>query len=282
MASSACTRPASRSPTSPTSGSTRSSTAARSRPGIASSDGETITVVKDMGLVTQVFDERRLAPLDGHLAIGHVRYSTTGSSTWRNAQPVYRSVADAGFCLGHNGNLTNTEALAGELGMLPGRAHVRQRADRRAAGARVHRHAALRRSRPRARARTGAADVGRRVLARVDGRGARVRRARPSRLPAAGARSHRRRLGARERDVPRSTSSARTSSATSSRASWSRSTPPAFGRSASPSPTRSCACSSSSTSRVPTRSSTARACTARASAWARSWRARRRASTPTW
>ncbi|HWS44773.1 MAG TPA: amidophosphoribosyltransferase [Acidimicrobiia bacterium] len=88
--------------------------------GIAVSDGETITVVKDMGLVTQVFDERRLAPLDGHLAIGHVRYSTTGSSTWRNAQPVYRSVGDAGFSLGHNGNLTNTEELAHGLGMLPG------------------------------------------------------------------------------------------------------------------------------------------------------------------
>jgi amidophosphoribosyltransferase len=88
--------------------------------GIAVSDGETITVVKDMGLVTQVFDERRLAPLDGHLAIGHVRYSTTGASTWRNAQPVYRSVAEAGFALGHNGNLTNTEALARDLGMLPG------------------------------------------------------------------------------------------------------------------------------------------------------------------
>jgi amidophosphoribosyltransferase len=67
-----------------------------------------------------VFDERRLAPLEGHLAIGHVRYSTTGSSTWRNAQPVYRSVADAGFSLGHNGNLTNTTALAEKLGMLPG------------------------------------------------------------------------------------------------------------------------------------------------------------------
>jgi amidophosphoribosyltransferase len=88
--------------------------------GIAVSDGETITVVKDMGLVTQVFDERRLAPLEGHLAIGHVRYSTTGSSTWRNAQPVYRSVGDAGFVLGHNGNLTNTERLAADLGMLPG------------------------------------------------------------------------------------------------------------------------------------------------------------------
>src|SRR4051794_36002501 len=73
-----------------------------------------------MGLVTQVFDERRLAPLDGHLAVGHVRYSTTGSSTWRNAQPVDRSVADAGFSLGHNGNLTNTEALAKDLGVLPG------------------------------------------------------------------------------------------------------------------------------------------------------------------
>jgi amidophosphoribosyltransferase len=88
--------------------------------GIAVSDGETITVVKDMGLVTQVFDERRLAPLDGHLAIGHNRYSTTGSSTWRNAQPVYRSVGDAGFALGHNGNLTNTVQLAERLGMLPG------------------------------------------------------------------------------------------------------------------------------------------------------------------
>src|SRR3982750_1697470 len=88
--------------------------------GIAVSDGEFITVVKDMGLVAQVFDRRRLAPLDGHLAIGHVRYSTTGSSTWRNAQPVYRSVAEAGFSLGHNGNLTNTEELANALGMLPG------------------------------------------------------------------------------------------------------------------------------------------------------------------
>src|SRR5947208_9559540 len=85
--------------------------------GIAVSDGETITVVKDMGLVTQVFDERSLAPLDGHLAIGHVRYSTTGTSVWRNAQPVYRSTGDAGFALGHNGNLTNTVELAEELGL---------------------------------------------------------------------------------------------------------------------------------------------------------------------
>ncbi len=88
--------------------------------GIAVSDGEFITVVKDMGLVAQVFDERRLAPLDGHLAIGHVRYSTTGSSSWRNAQPIYKEVAEAGFALGHNGNLTNTLELAESLGMFPG------------------------------------------------------------------------------------------------------------------------------------------------------------------
>ena len=88
--------------------------------GFAGSDGQTITVVKDMGLVTQVFDERRLAPLEGHLAIGHNRYSTTGSSTWRNAQPVYRSVGEAGFALGHNGNLTNTADLALRLGTFPG------------------------------------------------------------------------------------------------------------------------------------------------------------------
>ena len=86
--------------------------------GIAVSDGETITVMKDMGLVTQVFDEHRLASLTGHLAIGHNRYSTTGSSSWQNAQPVYRSVGDAGFALGHNGNLTNTAELASSLGML--------------------------------------------------------------------------------------------------------------------------------------------------------------------
>jgi len=88
--------------------------------GMAVSDGETITVVKDMGLVSNVFDERTLATLTGHLAVGHNRYSTTGANTWRNAQPVYRDVAAHTFALGHNGNLTNTEELATEAGMLPG------------------------------------------------------------------------------------------------------------------------------------------------------------------
>jgi amidophosphoribosyltransferase len=88
--------------------------------GMAVSDGETVTVVKDMGLVTSVFDARTLNSLQGHLALGHVRYSTTGPSTWQNAQPVFRSAGNAGFALGHNGNLTNVAALAEAAGMLPG------------------------------------------------------------------------------------------------------------------------------------------------------------------
>ena len=88
--------------------------------GMAVGDGETITVVKDMGLVTTVFDERTLSGLPGYLAMGHTRYSTHGSSDWTSAQPVYRSVGRAGFALGHNGNLTNTPDLAEKAGMLPG------------------------------------------------------------------------------------------------------------------------------------------------------------------
>jgi amidophosphoribosyltransferase len=88
--------------------------------GMAVSDGESITVYKDMGLVSSVFDERTLLALRGHLAIGHTRYSTAGESTWRNAQPVYRPAGAAGIALGHNGNLTNTAELADALSMLPG------------------------------------------------------------------------------------------------------------------------------------------------------------------
>ena len=88
--------------------------------GMAVSDGSVVTVVKDQGLVASVFDDRNLAGLQGHLAIGHCRYSTTGSSTWRNAQPSYRGTGEHQFALGHNGNLTNTEALVADAGMLPG------------------------------------------------------------------------------------------------------------------------------------------------------------------
>ncbi|HUS61006.1 MAG TPA: amidophosphoribosyltransferase, partial [Acidimicrobiales bacterium] len=88
--------------------------------GMAVSDGELIVVEKEMGLVSNAFDEHKLAALPGHLGIGHTRYSTTGSSTWRNAQPVFRASGESGFALGHNGNLTNTHQLATEAGMLPG------------------------------------------------------------------------------------------------------------------------------------------------------------------
>jgi amidophosphoribosyltransferase len=79
--------------------------------GIAVSNGSQILVYKDMGLVAQVFDEGHLTALRGHLAIGHTRYSTTGSSVWENAQPTFRSTAAGSIALGHNGNLTNTRDL---------------------------------------------------------------------------------------------------------------------------------------------------------------------------
>jgi amidophosphoribosyltransferase len=85
--------------------------------GIATSDGETVTVFKDMGLVAQVFDRAALAGLDGHLGIGHTRYSTTGSTSWNNAQPAHRQVGRTSIALGHNGNLTNTAELANDLGI---------------------------------------------------------------------------------------------------------------------------------------------------------------------
>src|SRR6187397_2369850 len=59
--------------------------------GIAVSNGRQILVYKDMGLVSQVFDETALSSLVGHIAIGHCRYSTTGSSSWKNAQPTFRA-----------------------------------------------------------------------------------------------------------------------------------------------------------------------------------------------
>ncbi|MBX3087254.1 MAG: amidophosphoribosyltransferase [Cryobacterium sp.] len=81
--------------------------------GIATSDGSKILVYKDMGLVSQVFNESALNTLVGHLAIGHTRYSTTGSSSWQNAQPTLGRTAAGTVALGHNGNLTNTAELLG-------------------------------------------------------------------------------------------------------------------------------------------------------------------------
>ncbi len=79
--------------------------------GIAVSDQGHIMVFKDMGLVSQVFNEQTLQTLSGQLAIGHVRYSTTGSSEWRNAQPVHRARNGSAIALAHNGNLVNTDEL---------------------------------------------------------------------------------------------------------------------------------------------------------------------------
>jgi amidophosphoribosyltransferase len=86
--------------------------------GIATSDGERIFVYKDMGLVSQVFTESDLATLTGNLAIGHCRYSTTGSSTWNNAQPTLRATNHGTLALAHNGNLTNTGDLAEKLSKI--------------------------------------------------------------------------------------------------------------------------------------------------------------------
>ncbi|MCH8626251.1 amidophosphoribosyltransferase [Arsenicicoccus piscis] len=79
--------------------------------GIAASDGTRMLVYKDMGLVSQVFDETSLASLKGHLAIGHTRYSTTGASLWENAQPTLGGTETSTIALAHNGNLVNTEEL---------------------------------------------------------------------------------------------------------------------------------------------------------------------------
>ena len=84
--------------------------------GIAVSDGTNILVYKDLGLISQVFNEATLTTLYGDLAIGHTRYSTTGSTTWDNAQPVFKTDGIHSVALGHNGNLVNTSELADAVG----------------------------------------------------------------------------------------------------------------------------------------------------------------------
>ena len=83
--------------------------------GIAATDGTNFHVEKAMGWVSDVFGPERLRRLPGRLAIGHVRYSTAGSSTLRNAQPISASFARGSIALAHNGNLVNAEALRAEL-----------------------------------------------------------------------------------------------------------------------------------------------------------------------
>ncbi|MHA4817555.1 amidophosphoribosyltransferase [Streptomyces aculeolatus] len=87
--------------------------------GIAVSNGSQILVFKDMGLVSQVFDETSLGSLQGHIAVGHARYSTTGASVWENAQPTFRATPHGSLALGHNGNLVNTAELSEMVAALP-------------------------------------------------------------------------------------------------------------------------------------------------------------------
>ena len=83
--------------------------------GIAVSQRGRLTVLRELGLVAQVFDEEKLQALPGDAAIGHTRYSTTGSSAWANAQPLVHHGRVRTVALGHNGNLTNTSALRAVL-----------------------------------------------------------------------------------------------------------------------------------------------------------------------
>ena len=83
--------------------------------GIASGDGQSLHVRTGMGLVSQVFEEHDLGHLPGHVAIGHTRYSTTGSSRSENAQPVHVKGTNGELALGHNGNLLNADILRDDL-----------------------------------------------------------------------------------------------------------------------------------------------------------------------
>ncbi len=83
--------------------------------GIVTSDGRTVRQHLGMGLVPEVFNDRKLSELSGSMAIGHVRYSTTGSSLFKNAQPLLVQHGKQSIAIGHNGNLVNAAELRSEL-----------------------------------------------------------------------------------------------------------------------------------------------------------------------
>ena len=231
--------------------------------GIAVSEDGRLTVLRELGLLTQ-FKEQKLRGLHGDVAIGHTRYSTTGSGAWANAQPLVHHGRARTVALGHNGNLVNAGELREELAAegAKRRLDLRLGADRRG-------------DRPRsAAARRGGAGGDGAARGRVLGDGDRRRHAarvpRPARLPPALARPARRRLGGRVGDVrvrparrrARARGGAAASSCSSTATACARSRPcrrPATARSAS---------SSSSTSRDRTRISPASRRTLRASGWA--------------
>ena len=83
--------------------------------GIAVSDGKKLLIYKDLGLVSEVFDEEKLKTLQGNSAIGHVRYSTSGANIWENSQPILKNYKGGTFSLAHNGNLVNQAELKVKL-----------------------------------------------------------------------------------------------------------------------------------------------------------------------
>lgn len=83
--------------------------------GIAVGDGEKIKYHKGLGLVNDVFNEEVLGELSGHVAIGHVRYSTTGSNVFENAQPIVVAGQRGSLAVAHNGNIINTRELRSQL-----------------------------------------------------------------------------------------------------------------------------------------------------------------------
>ena len=83
--------------------------------GIAVNDNNLITLVKDLGLVHEVFDEKTLSAMKGSIAIGHVRYSTTGGNNRRNIQPLGVDYVKGSLVIAHNGNVSNAAALRAEL-----------------------------------------------------------------------------------------------------------------------------------------------------------------------
>ncbi len=151
--------------------------------GIVATDGEKLRSVREMGHVNDIFTADRLKDLPGHAAIGHVRYSTAGDSSKRNAQPIAVDYAGGSVAVGHNGNLVNAVELRERLEADGCDLHD----DLRHRGDRPPHRALARADAPRAGGRRASPGPGR-LLAGVPDRGLGGRGARSDGLPPAGAR----------------------------------------------------------------------------------------------